>query len=117
MNDERIDFTWNKDNLYREESVTDLRAGSIRVLMPIKSDGSGDESRETIFVGHAQLRSPEGMVPLQARLQAANLEEAMEGFPEAMKQALQELIEEAKKRKAEEGSSKQDDSQIIMPGT
>jgi len=117
MNDERIDFTWDKDKLYREESITDLRAGSIRVLIPIKSDGSGDESRERIFVGHAQLRSPEGMIPLQAKLQAADLEEAMDRFPEAMKHALQELIEEAKKRKAEKGGSKQDDSQIIMPGT
>jgi hypothetical protein len=116
MNDQRIDFEWNKGNLYREESITDLKSGSIRVLVPVKPDGSEDISREKLFIGHAQLRSPDGtMVPLQARLQAVNFEEAMERFPEVMTQALQELIEEANKKQAREGTRQQEDSQIIMP--
>jgi len=36
MNDEMIDFTLDKGNLYREESLTDLRAGAIRVLIPVR---------------------------------------------------------------------------------
>jgi len=58
--EQNIDFTMEKDNLYREESVTDLKAGSIRRLLPIKSDGEDDPSRTTIFVGHAQLMFREG---------------------------------------------------------
>ena len=118
MNDQPINFTFDKDNLYREESVTDLKMGSIRSLIPIKTDNTRDESRETIFVGHTQLRSPEGMVPIQARLQAANLEEAMEKFPEAMKQALDAMVEEAKKMQQEQGRPRQqEDSRIILPGS
>ena len=118
MNGQQINFTFDKDNLYREESVTDLKTGSIRALIPVKPDRTRDESRETIFVGHTQLMSPEGLVPLQARLQAANLEEALEKFPEAMKQALDAMIEEIKKRKQEQGRTRQqEDSPIILPGS
>lgn len=106
MTDQRIDFTWNKGNLYREESITDLKSGSIRILIPVNPDGSEDNGRERIFIGHAQLRSPEGMmVPLQAKLQATNFEEAMERFPEVMTQALQKMIQEANKKTAEEGTA------------
>jgi len=43
----------NKDNLYHEESVKELKAGSIRRLVPKKSGGTDDPSRTPIFVGHA----------------------------------------------------------------
>ncbi|MCP4036268.1 MAG: cytoplasmic protein, partial [bacterium] len=33
------------DNLYREESFTDLKIAQIRRLTPVKPDGSIDESR------------------------------------------------------------------------
>ncbi len=112
---QQIDFTININNLYREESITDLKVGSIRCLIPVKSDGTEDESRETIFVGQTQLMSPQGMVPLQAPIQAATLEEAMEKFPEAMKQAMEEMIENARKMQQEQ-KRQQDDSRIIMPG-
>ena len=32
-------------NLYREETVTDLRVATLRCLTPIKPDGSEDASR------------------------------------------------------------------------
>lgn len=115
MTDEKSDFTWNKNHLYREESITDLKTGSIRVLIPVKPDGSVDESRDQLFIGHAQLRSPEGMVPLQAELQASHIEEAMEKYPEAMTQALQKLIDAAQKRRAGDEARKREASPIIMP--
>lgn len=118
MNDQnpQIDFTVNPNNLYREESVTDLKVASIRSLTPIKLDGTRDESREVIYVGHTQLMSPQGPVPLQAPLNATTLEDAMNKFPEAMKQALEEVIENAKKMQAEQDrTQQQDDSRIILP--
>jgi hypothetical protein len=112
----QIDFTVNPDNLYREESITDLRVASIRSLTPIKPDGARDKTREVIFVGHTQLMSPQGPVPLQAPLKATTLENAMAEFPEAMKNALEEVIENAKKMQAEQNRAKQqDDSRIILP--
>jgi len=116
MTNEQIDFAIDKNNLYRDESITDLKVGAIRCLTPIKTDGTVDESRERLFFGHTQLMSPQGPVPIQARIQAATLEEAMEKFPGAMRQAMEEMVEEARKMHAEQGRQQQEDSRIVMPG-
>jgi hypothetical protein len=116
MNDEgqNIEFTVKKDNLYREDSITDLNVASIRRLIPIKPDGTDDKSRTIVFVGHTQLMSPQGPVPIQARLQANNIEEAINEFPGAMKQALAEMVEKIKK--VQQQQQQEDDSRIIVPG-
>jgi hypothetical protein len=114
---QQLNFGININNLYREESITDLKVGSIRSFIPIKADGTKDESREIMFVGHTQLMSPQGTVPLQAPIQAAQLEEAVKKFPEAMQQAMEEMMERAKKMQAEQSrGQQQDDSRIILPG-
>jgi len=116
MMDEQIDFAIDKNNLYRDESITDLKMGGIRCLIPIMKDGTDDKGRERLYVGHAQLMSPQGMVPIRGKIQAATLEEAMEKFPEAMQQAMEEMVEKAKEMQAEQGRQQQGDSRIIMPG-
>ena len=40
-------------NLYREDSFTDLRTGSIRRLTPVTADGEPDDSRPVIYQGQA----------------------------------------------------------------
>ncbi len=116
-NPDQIDFTFNKQNLCIEESVTDLKVGSIRCLRPIKADGSKDPDRQTLFMGHTQLHSPQGLVPLQAPLKATTLEEAMNEFPGAMKIALQEMMERAKQMQAQQqAAQKENESRIITPG-
>ena len=42
-------------SLYREEVVSDRKVGTIRVLTPIKSDGTTDSSRQVAYIGEAQL--------------------------------------------------------------
>ncbi|MBW2368946.1 MAG: cytoplasmic protein [Deltaproteobacteria bacterium] len=120
MNDsgqaQRIDFSVDKANLYREESITDLKVASIRRLIPIKSDGTDDPSRTAIFVGHTQLMSPEGPLPIQAKLPVNNLEEAMAEFPNAMQQALAEMVEKLQEMQKQQEQKKQDGSRIIVPG-
>lgn len=111
-----IDFNFDKNNLCREESVTDLKVGSIRCLKPIKPDGTDDENRMTIFVGHTQLHSPQGLVPLQCPLKATTLKQAIEEFPDAMKKALEEMVEKAKQMQAQQQAQKQNESRIITPG-
>ena len=111
----QIDFTVNKKNLFREEAITDLNVASIRRLIPINADGSEDKSR-TAF-GHTQLMSPQGPVPIQARLLANTLEEAIEQFPQAMHQALDEVMEQIMKlQEQQETQHRDDDSRIIIPG-
>ena len=97
-------------NLYREEIFTDLRVASIRKLIPIKPDGSPDESREAIFTGQTTLMSAAGPVPVQCQIEASNLEEATAGFPEAIKQAVERLVEEAREMQRRESS------RIVVPG-
>ena len=117
MTNNQLDFTVEKNNLYREENIIDLKSASIRCLTPIKPDGTIDKSREKIFVGHTQLMSPQGPVPLHAPVKASTMGEAMENFPEAMQHAMAEMIENVKKMQQEQEKEKQkEDSRIIMPG-
>lgn len=114
---EQIDFTVDKNNLYREESITDLKVASIRRMVPVTADGKDDPSRTPIFLGHTQIITPQGPLPLQARLMANNLEEAMAAFPRAMEAEMAQVIEQIKKmQQAEAQKRQQDDSRIIVPG-
>ena len=96
-------------NLYREEIFTDLKVASIRKLIPIKPDGSPDESREAIFTGQTTLMSAAGPVPVQCQIEASSLEEASARFPEAIKRAVERLMEEAREIQRRESS------RIVVP--
>jgi hypothetical protein len=117
VTENQIDFAVDRDNLYREENIIDLRAASIRCLTPINPDGTPDASREKMYIGHTQLMSPQGPVPIHAPLAASTLEEAMANFPGAMEQAMEEMIQEAQRMHQEqERADQQDESRIIVPG-
>ena len=105
-----IEFKVDRKSLYKEETFTDLKVCSIRRLTPVSEDGKTDSSRKTIFVGQTSLMSPIGPLPIQAIIQAKELAQAFKRFPEAMIEAMEQLMEEARKMKQEE------DSRIIVPG-
>jgi len=71
-----IEIKFNQENLYREDKITDLTVGAIRMLVPMKPDGTEDTTRIPLFIGQAQMMSPEGPVPLQCPLNAKTLVEA-----------------------------------------
>jgi hypothetical protein len=96
----KIDFTVDKENFYREEGFTDLKVASIRRLTPVTSEGEVDEGRLPLFIGVSQLMTSEGPVPIQAALKARTLAQAIEAFPAAMEKATKEAIEDIKKRQA-----------------
>ncbi|AOY58588.1 MULTISPECIES: hypothetical protein [Desulfococcus] len=110
-----IDFTVDTRNLYREEAITDFKVASIRRLVPIHADGTEDPSRSPIFIGHTELMSPEGPVPLQARLEADTFKQAMDVFPDAMNQALADMVEHVKQMQREQMNEKRE-NRIIVPG-
>lgn len=109
-----LDFIADKKNLYREEIVTDLRVASIRKLIPIHLDGSPDPGRETIFLGSTQLGTPQGPLPIKAKLEAQTLEEALDLFPKAMEAETHRVIQNFKRM--EEQQKKAKSSRIIVPG-
>jgi hypothetical protein len=98
------DVKMDAANLYREESYTDLKTGGIRKLVPVKLDGSEDTSRAAIFSGHTQLMSPHGPLPIQGPIEAKTLEEAVLGFPQAMEDAMNRMIEEAQQYQREQAN-------------
>ena len=100
----------DRDNLYLEEVFTDLKIATIRRLSPVKSDGSPDETRPTLFQGQTQLMSQMGPLPVSCAIEAPNLEQAMDKFPEAIGEAIERMIEEARE------VQRQDASRIIVPG-
>src|SRR5215469_11781381 len=95
--------------LYREDVFTDRRAGSIRRLTPVTADGSPDAARAVLFSGQTQLLTPAGILPLGFEIEASTLAEALEKFPDAMKVALDEAIEEAREMRREAAS------RIVVP--
>jgi len=99
------------ENLYREESITDLRVASIRRLIPINLDGTDDTDRPIQYIGSTQIMSQMGPLPITAPIEAATLQEALEKFPQAVKNAVDAMIEEAKEQR------RQESSRIVVPGS
>jgi hypothetical protein len=106
-----LDLSVKQDNLYLEESFSDLDMASIRRLTPVRPNGLKDKIRKQIFVGHLNIMTPQGPIPIQSPIDARNLKEAMEMYPEAMKIALKKMQEEVEKIKDKQ------ESRIIVPGS
>ena len=103
------DIAVDQNNLYREETFTDLKVATLQRLTPIKPDGTPDPSRETLYVGQTQLLSQAGPVPVHCPIEAGTLAEAMEKFPAAVRQAVERLVEDAREIQRQEAS------RIIVP--
>ena len=89
--------------LYREEIFTDRKAGTLRRLVPVLADGNTDTSRPVLYSGQTQLLTPAGVLPLAFELEAASLEDACNKFPDAVKIAIEQAIEEAREMRREAG--------------
>jgi hypothetical protein len=108
-----INIRMDPNNLYREETFTDGKVGAIRRMLPVKLDGTDDESRDILFMGNTQLISPSGQpVPIQCAIEAKTLGEAIDKFPDAVNQTVSQIMAEAKQRQEKEGEG----SAIIQPG-
>ena len=114
---DHIEFKVDRNNLFKEESFTDLKSGGIRRLIPVKLDGTPDKTRKTIFIGQTSLMTERGPIPLQSRIQAKDLQQAIKRFPESMETAMDQMIEQAKKmQEMEQAKIKEPESRIIVPG-
>ena len=96
--------------VYREETYTDRKVGTITKLVPVTAEGEQDSSRETIFLGATQIMTPAGALPINFEIEATNLEDAAEKFGELAKQQMEATIAELQKLQREQASS------IVVPG-
>ena len=105
------EISMSPDELYRDETITDQKTGTIRMMTPIKVDGSRDENRDVLYIGQSQMMTPAGALPLNFEIEAASLKEAVEKFGDHTKQAMQETVEKLKEMQ------RQQSSQIVIPGS
>lgn len=103
--DVKLDAT----SLYREEVFTDRRAGTIRKLTPVTVTGADDNARHVLFSGQTQLLTPAGVLPLAFEIEADNLKDALDKFPDGVKGALEQAIDEAREMRREQAS------RIVVP--
>lgn len=103
------DIKVDPNNLYREEVFTDLRIATIRRLVPVTSDGSDDPSRSALYSAQTTLMSQAGPLPVESPIEATSLEDAAAKFPEAIQQAVDRLVEEAREMRRREAS------RIVVP--
>lgn len=91
--------------IYREETFTDRKVGTIRRLTPVAADGSTDSARPVIYVGQAQVMTPMGAVPISFELDAVSLNVAIEKFGAAAEEAVHQTMRELQEMRREQASS------------
>lgn len=95
------DIQLDAANLYREEVFTDRKAGTLRRLVPISTEGLDDPARDVLYSGQTQLLTPGGVLPLMFEIDAKTLPEALAKFPDSVKVALEQAIDEAREYRRE----------------
>jgi hypothetical protein len=95
--------------LYREESITDMRAATFRRLVPITPDGKDDPTRPVVLTAQTSIYTQMGAIPLTAELVAKDLKAAVAEFPAAIKKAMDRLMDEAREMQRQEAS------RIVVP--
>jgi hypothetical protein len=97
--------TMDSTQIYREETFTDRKVGTIRCLTPVTADGAADTARPVVFVGQAQVMTPMGALPISFELEASTLSVAIEKFGAAAEQAVQQTMRELQEMRREQASS------------
>ena len=97
--------TMDSTQIYREETFTDRKVGTIRRLTPVAADGVVDSARPVLFVGQAQVMTPMGAVPISFELDATTLNVAIEKFGAAAEQAVHQTMRELQEIRREQASS------------
>lgn len=110
MAEQMPEIKLDADNMYREESYTDLKVGQIRRLIPVTANGDDDSSRDICYEGQANLMTPAGSLPLSFELEVDNLADAVAQFPDAVNVAAEKAINELKEMQRQQGQK------IQMPG-
>jgi cobalamin biosynthesis Mg chelatase CobN len=100
----------DSSEIYREETYTDRRVGTIRCLTPVTAEGTADATRPVLYVGQAQIMTPMGALPISFDLDAASLGAAIAKFGEAAELAVQQTMRELQDLRREQASG------LVIPG-
>ena len=103
------DATMDAASLYREDIYTDRKIGTLRVLSPVKSDGSADPARRTLYQGEAQLMTNMGPLPISFDIDANSLADAVAKYADATKAGIERAMREIQEMRRQASSS------IVLP--
>jgi hypothetical protein len=104
-----IDPRMDPATLYREEIITDRKVGTIRMLTPLKIDGTPDASRAVLYAGEAQIMTGAGPLPIAFEIDAGTLAEAVDKFGNAAKEAIERTVRDLQELRRQAASS------IVVP--
>lgn len=104
------DVRMDASDLWREEIITDRKIGTIRMMVPIRSDGSPDASRQTQYSGEAQMMTNMGPLPINFEIDAKTLAQAVDGYAAAAKVAIERTVKELQELRREAASG------LVLPG-
>ena len=104
-----ITLTMDAANVYREDVYTDRKAGTIRCLTPVKSDGSPDAGRKPLYVGEAQILTPMGAIPVTFEIEGDSLADAIKEYEAAAKEGVERTVKEIQEYRRQAASS------IVIP--
>jgi NCAIR mutase (PurE)-related protein len=110
QNDGSADPKMDPAALFREDTYTDRKVGTIRTLTPVKSDGSPDPARKIIYAGEAQIMTNAGPLPINFEIDAESLGEAAQKFSDAAKVGIERAVRELQEMRRQAASS------IVVPG-
>ena len=110
MADERtLEAQMDATALYQEEMFTDRRVGALRRLTPVKSDGTRDAARPTLYIGQAEIMTNMGPVPINFEIEADTLDKAVAGFGPAAAVAIERTVQQIQDMR------RQSASQLVVP--
>ncbi len=101
---------FDKSDLYREDSYTDRKTGTIRQMTPVTAEGERDESRPVLYMGATQVMTGAGPMPLNFDIPADNLGDAADQFAECAQKAVEEMAARLEEMRRDQASS------IVVPG-
>jgi hypothetical protein len=105
-----LDMKMDAASLYREEIYTDRKIGTIRVLVPVTPMGATDGARAMVYTGEAQIMTQMGPLPISFEIDAKTLSEAVDGYAEAAKVAVERTVRELQDLRRQAASG------LVLPG-
>jgi hypothetical protein len=99
------DATMDATSLYREEIYTDRAAATLRVLVPVTSNGAPDPARHTVYMGEAQILTNMGPLPINFEIDAGSLADAIAKYGEAAKAGVENAMRELQEMRRQQSSS------------
>ena len=96
-------------SLYREEIITDRKVGTLRVMTPLRIDGTTDSARPVLYMGEAQIMTGAGPLPINFEIEAKTLSEAVDAFGTAAKEAIERTVRDLQEMRRQAASS------IVVP--